>query len=83
MLWTDSAEAGYGASTSFPAGFCTSGFSNLNAAFIVSLLIDLGFQVSTLTRLLGRRVALLGRRVALLGNAPPAAARLPHGTTKS
>ncbi len=48
QLWTASAEAGYGGSTTFPSGFCTTGFSNLNAAFIVSLLIDLGFQVSHL-----------------------------------
>ncbi|THH02322.1 hypothetical protein EW026_g510 [Hermanssonia centrifuga] len=45
QLWTASAEAGYGGSTTFPSGFCTTGFSNLNAAFIVSLLIDLGFQI--------------------------------------
>lgn len=46
VLWTDSAAAGYGGSTSFPSGFCSTGFSNLNAAFIVALLVDLGFQVS-------------------------------------
>ncbi|KAI0081118.1 hypothetical protein K474DRAFT_1682203 [Panus rudis PR-1116 ss-1] len=45
QLWTDSATAGYGAGTSFPSGFCISGFSSLNAAFIVSLLVDLGFQM--------------------------------------
>ncbi|CAL1694214.1 unnamed protein product [Somion occarium] len=44
QLWTESAAAGYGANSSFPGGFCTTGFSSLNAAFIVSLLVDLGFQ---------------------------------------
>ncbi|CAL1694212.1 unnamed protein product [Somion occarium] len=45
QLWTESAAAGYGANSSFPGGFCTTGFSSLNAAFIVSLLVDLGFQM--------------------------------------
>lgn len=37
--------AGYGSGT-VPSGFCTAGFSSLYAAFIVSLLIDLVFQVT-------------------------------------
>ncbi|KAI0049296.1 hypothetical protein FA95DRAFT_1516289 [Auriscalpium vulgare] len=43
QLWTSSAEAGYG-SGSIPSAFCTNGFSSLNAAFIVSLIVDLVFQ---------------------------------------
>ncbi|CDO73169.1 hypothetical protein BN946_scf185007.g224 [Trametes cinnabarina] len=45
QLWTDSAEAGYGGSASFPTGFCTTGFSSIYAAFIVGLLVDLAFQM--------------------------------------
>ena len=45
QLWTDSVEAGYETSGSFPSGFCASGFSNLNAAFIGGLAVDLVFQV--------------------------------------
>ena len=50
QLWTDSAEAGYATSASFPSGFCVSGFSSLNAAFIVGLLVDLVFQVRVRSR---------------------------------
>ncbi len=57
VLWTDSAAAGYGGNVSIPNGFCGSGFSSLNAAFIVSLLVDLGFQVSFLGPLSGHMVA--------------------------
>ncbi|KAJ3830298.1 hypothetical protein F5880DRAFT_1516535 [Lentinula raphanica] len=32
-------------STTFPAGFCTAGFSSIYVAFIVSLLVDLVFQI--------------------------------------
>lgn len=46
QLWTESAEAGYGGTSPIPSGFCTSGFANLDAAFVVSLLADLVFQVS-------------------------------------
>ncbi|KAI0815360.1 hypothetical protein BC629DRAFT_1731459 [Irpex lacteus] len=47
QLWPDSSAAADSSSSTgtFPSGFCTSGFSNLNAAFIVSLLIDLVFQI--------------------------------------
>ncbi|KAM5531340.1 hypothetical protein V8D89_014985 [Ganoderma adspersum] len=45
QLWTSSAEAGYGGTTSFPTGFCATGFSSLNTAFIVSLLVDICFQL--------------------------------------
>lgn len=44
QLWTESAAYDNGAS--IPSGFCTSGFSSLNTAFIGSLLVDLGFQVN-------------------------------------
>jgi len=43
QLWTASAAAGYG-SGNVPSVFCTTGFSSLNAAFIVCLLVDLVFQ---------------------------------------
>jgi len=42
--WTDGSTPVNSSSGTIPDGFCTSGFSNLNAAFIVGLLIDLGFQ---------------------------------------
>ncbi|KAL0951718.1 hypothetical protein HGRIS_008394 [Hohenbuehelia grisea] len=46
QMWT---EEGAAASTTtqaqMPGGFCTTGFSTLNAAFIVSLLVDLVFQL--------------------------------------
>lgn len=45
QFWTDSAAAGYGGNTSLPDGFCGAGFSSLNAAFIIGLLVDLVFQV--------------------------------------
>jgi len=43
QLWTASAAAGYGSGNA-PASFCTAGFSSLNAAFIVGVLVDLAFQ---------------------------------------
>ncbi|TFK56498.1 hypothetical protein OE88DRAFT_1729987 [Heliocybe sulcata] len=44
QVWTDNAE--YASSTaSFPAAFCTSGFTSLNYAFIFGLLIDLACQM--------------------------------------
>jgi len=45
QLWTDSATAGIPSSGSVPSGFCAMGFSSLNTAFILSLLVDLVFQV--------------------------------------
>jgi len=47
QLWTDSARvtAGISTSGSVPSGFCAMGFSSLNSAFILSLLVDLVFQV--------------------------------------
>jgi len=45
QLWTASAAAGYNNGSSFPDGFCTSGFSSLYAAFIGGLLVDLVFQM--------------------------------------
>lgn len=47
QLWTDSVTSGYDNGTSFPSGFCASGFSSLYAAFIGALLVDLVFQVCT------------------------------------
>jgi len=44
-LWGASAEAGYGNSTSFPEAVCGPGWQSLFTAFIVSLLVDLGFQM--------------------------------------
>jgi len=45
QLWTTSAEAGYGNSTSFPESICAPGWQSLFTAFIISLLVDLGFQI--------------------------------------
>ena len=44
QIWTSSSA--YANGSSLPSGFCTTGFSSLNAAWIVSLLVDLVFQVS-------------------------------------
>jgi len=45
QLWTASVTAGYDNGTSFPSAFCTSGFASLNTALIISLLVDVGFQI--------------------------------------
>ncbi|KAJ8468510.1 hypothetical protein ONZ45_g17217 [Pleurotus djamor] len=45
QLWTESVDSGYETSAQLPGGFCATGFSSLNAAFIVSLLVDLVFQL--------------------------------------
>jgi len=45
QLWGTSAEAGYGNGTSFPDGICAPGWQSLFTAFVVSLLVDLGFQM--------------------------------------
>jgi hypothetical protein len=45
-LWTDEADTGNSTTSgTVPPGFCSAGFSSLNAAFIVSLLVDLVFQI--------------------------------------
>ena len=44
-LWTESAEAGYANSTSFPTGFCAAGAQSLVNAFIISLLVDIVCQL--------------------------------------
>lgn len=44
-LWPASVAANYSNSHSFPTEFCLVGFPTINTAFIVSLLVDLGFQV--------------------------------------
>jgi len=43
QVWSSNAE--YAAKSSFPAGFCTAGFSSLYTAFVISLLVDLVFQM--------------------------------------
>jgi len=44
QVWSSNAQY-TSTTTTFPAGFCTSGFSSLNTAFIISLLVDLVFQI--------------------------------------
>jgi len=43
QIWSDNAQ--YAAKSSFPVGFCSAGFSSLNVAFIIGLLVDLVFQM--------------------------------------
>jgi len=43
QVWSSNAE--YAAKSSFPVGFCSAGFDSLNVAFIISLLVDLVFQM--------------------------------------
>lgn len=43
-MWSSTAETT--STGTIPGTFCTEGFSNINIAFIISLLVDLGFQVS-------------------------------------
>lgn len=43
QIWSSNAE--YAAKASFPVGFCSAGFDSINAAFIISLLVDLVFQM--------------------------------------
>jgi hypothetical protein len=45
QLWGQSEEAGYGNTTKFPEGICAPGWQSLFTAFIVSLLVDLAFQM--------------------------------------
>jgi len=45
QLWSASTAANIPASGSLPPAFCTAGFSSLNTAFIVSLLVDLICQM--------------------------------------
>ena len=47
QIWSSNAE--YAAKASFPVGFCSAGFDSLNTAFIISLLVDLVFQVRSST----------------------------------
>jgi len=44
-LYSASVAAGYQTSTSLPSQFCTIGFSSMNTAWIIALLVDLGFQI--------------------------------------
>jgi len=44
QLWSSSTSTTTSTSGSLPSGFCTLGFSSLNTAFIVSLLVDLVCQ---------------------------------------
>ena len=48
QLWSTSVAAGYDNGSAFPSGFCSSSFESLSTAFIISLLVDLGFQVRAL-----------------------------------
>jgi hypothetical protein len=45
QLYWESAAANISSSPAFPAEFCIVGFPTINTAFIVGLLVDLGFQV--------------------------------------
>jgi len=45
QLWTASVTAGYDNGSTFPSAFCTSGFSSVYTAFVISLLADIGFQI--------------------------------------
>ncbi|KIM33735.1 hypothetical protein M408DRAFT_325343 [Serendipita vermifera MAFF 305830] len=45
QLWGQSVEAGYANSTRFPSAICAPGWQSLFTAFIVSLLVDLAFQM--------------------------------------
>lgn len=45
QLWPASVTAGYDNGMSFPGGFCSAGFTQVYTAFIIALLVDLGFQV--------------------------------------
>jgi len=44
-LWPASVAANYSTSNAFPTEFCIVGFPTINTAFIISLLVDLGFQM--------------------------------------
>lgn len=46
QLWGQSEEAGYDNAAGFPDAVCGAGFHSLLTAFIICLLVDLGFQVS-------------------------------------
>jgi len=45
QLWSASVAAGVADPGSMPSGFCGAGFDSLNTAFIISLLVDLVFQL--------------------------------------
>ena len=47
-MWTADAAAAQASQSSgtVPVGFCAAGYSSFNIAFIVSLLVDIVFQVS-------------------------------------
>jgi hypothetical protein len=44
-LWPESVAKNYSTSNAFPTEFCIVGFPAINTAFIVGLLVDLGFQL--------------------------------------
>jgi len=44
QLWPASVAAGYGGTRTMPSTICTAGFPTVYAVFIISLLVDLGFQ---------------------------------------
>lgn len=43
VVWSSTADTT--STGTIPGTFCTEGFSNINIAFIISLLVDLGFQI--------------------------------------
>jgi len=45
QLWPASVTAGYDNGTSFPGAFCVATFPSIYTAFVISLLVDLGFQI--------------------------------------
>lgn len=54
QVWSDSVAAANASSTTIPGGFCATGFSSLNVAFIAGLSIDLVFQVRNYKGVTGR-----------------------------
>jgi len=45
QLWTDSVTAGISDPGTLPSEFCSAGFDSLNLAFIISLIVDIVFQI--------------------------------------
>lgn len=45
QLWSDSVDSGVANPGTIPSGFCAAGFDSLNIAFIISLLVDIVFQL--------------------------------------
>ncbi|EJD52219.1 hypothetical protein AURDEDRAFT_111642 [Auricularia subglabra TFB-10046 SS5] len=45
QLWTETPAAGYEETARFPDAICGPGFQSLNMAFIISLVVDIAFQM--------------------------------------